>query len=103
MMAPAPVYAVRFDSEVWRWQARRDDWYFVTLPEEFAEPIRDLPRISRGFGSVRVRATIGSTSWETSIFPAEKSQGYSLPVKKSVRVAEGIELGDTVEVAVEVV
>ncbi|MBG6053748.1 hypothetical protein IWX81_000138 [Salinibacterium sp. CAN_S4] len=92
---------VHFSSEVWRWQARRDDWFFVTLPAEFAEPIRDAPRESRGFRSVRVRATIGDTSWETSIFPAERSKGYSLPVKKSVRRAEDIELGDVVDVRVE--
>ncbi|MDJ0335620.1 DUF1905 domain-containing protein [Salinibacterium sp. G-O1] len=94
---------VTFSSEVWRWQARRDDWFFVTLPAEFAEPIREVPRKSRGFRSVPVRATIGATTWTTSIFPAEKLEGYSLPVKKSVRAAEGIELGDVVEVTVELI
>jgi hypothetical protein len=91
---------IEFTSEVWRWQARRDDWYFVTVPEEFAEPIRDVPRETRGFRSVPVRVTIGGTSWKTSIFPAEDGQGYSLPVKKSVRDAEGILPGDVVEVSV---
>ncbi|MGV8895921.1 MAG: DUF1905 domain-containing protein [Rhodoglobus sp.] len=103
MTEHAAANAVHFSSEVWRWQARRDDWLFVTLPADFAPPILDAPRESRGFRSVRVAATIGATSWETSIFPAEKSEGYSLPVKKSVRVAEGIELGDVVDVTVALV
>lgn len=94
---------VAFTAEVWRWQARRDEWYFVTLPAEFAEPIRDIPRETRGFRSVRVRATIGATSWATSIFPAEKSVGYSLPVKKNVRLAEDIQLGDVVDVSLELI
>jgi len=94
---------IRFSSELWRWESRRDDWYFVTVPAEFAEPIADMPRETRGFRSVPVRVTIGGTTWTTSIFPGESGGTYSLPVKRSVRDAEGIAPGDRVEVQVELV
>ena len=97
------MQGIQFVSEVWRWPTRRDDWYFVTLPAEFAEPIREIPREERGFRSVKVRATIGSTSWTTSIFPGQSDGTYSLPVKKSVRDAEGVLPGDVIAVSVELV
>ena len=83
---------IEFESEVIRWDAREDSsWYFITLPEELSSDIKELPRPPRGFGSLRVRARIGLTSWMTSIFPG--SDGYVLPLKKSVRDAEGLGLG----------
>jgi hypothetical protein len=50
----------------------------------------------RGFGSVKVTATIGSSRWQTSLFP-QKTGGWFLPVKKPVRLAEGLDFGDDVE------
>lgn len=79
-------------------------WVFVTLPEPNSEAIRSVPRPpAPGFGSLRVRATIGATTWATSVFPEAKTGCYVLPVKKAVRHAEGIEVGDVVEVTVELV
>ncbi|MDT7569915.1 MAG: hypothetical protein QOE05_89 [Actinomycetota bacterium] len=45
-------------------------------------------------------ATIGDTTWETSLFP--KDGGYLMPVKTVVRKAEQIELGDVVGVTLEI-
>jgi hypothetical protein len=50
----------------------------------------------RGFGSVKVTARIGDSEWQTSLFP-QKSGGWFLPVKKPVRLAEGLDFGDEVE------
>lgn len=50
----------------------------------------------RGFGSVKVTARIGDSEWQTSLFP-QKSGGWFLPVKKPVRLAEGLEFGAAVE------
>lgn len=92
-----------FTTELWEMPTTAAAWVFVTLPAEASEAIGSMPRPPRpGFGSIRVRATIGTTSWATSIFPDSKSGCYVLPVKKSVRVTEGIGLGDTVGVSVEV-
>jgi hypothetical protein len=45
---------------------------------------------------IPVRAQIGATGWKTSLFP--KDGRYIVPVKVSVRIAEGLATGDTVTV-----
>jgi Domain of unknown function (DUF1905) len=94
-----------FEAELWVWDARRaDSWTFVSLPESASAEIRDMvgSPARPGFGSVRVRATIGSSTWATSVFPDGPRGTYSLPVKRSVRRAEGLSEGDVVPVTVEV-
>jgi hypothetical protein len=49
----------------------------------------------RGFGSVKVTARIGGSAWQTSLFP-QKAGGWFLPVKKPIRLAEGIDFGDEI-------
>jgi hypothetical protein len=95
---------VAFESELWRWDARRDQtWTFVSLPAGQSEEIRDRAGgLRRGFGSLRVRATIGSSTWLTSVFPGSQAS-YVLPVKRQVRVAEALDVGDRVAVTVELV
>ncbi len=96
---------VTFEAALWTWDARRaDTWTFVTLPAEASEEIRELTADRRrGFGSVRVRVTIGGSTWRTSIFPDAASGSYVLPVKRAVRTAEAVDAGDTATVTVEVV
>jgi Domain of unknown function (DUF1905) len=55
---------VAFDAELWLWDARHTQaWTFVSLPPSQSEEIRDLAGgLHRGFGSVRVRATIGNST-----------------------------------------
>jgi Domain of unknown function (DUF1905) len=100
----AGVVKVVFDAELWLWDARPNEtWTFVSLPAIQSEEIHDLARgLRRGFGSVRVRASIGSSTWTTSIFPASQA-GYALPVKRPVRVAEGLDIGDVATVTVELI
>jgi hypothetical protein len=95
---------VVFDAELWLWDARRtENWAFVSLPAGESEEIRDLAGgLRRGFGSVRVRVTIGSSTWTTSIFP-DRQAGYVLPVKRPVRVAEALDVGDTATVTLELI
>jgi Domain of unknown function (DUF1905) len=101
---------VTFDAELWIWEARRaDSWTFVSLPEEVSEEIRDVAdglagdRPRRGFGSVRVRVTIGGSTWKTSIFPDAGKGCYVLPVKRAVREAEGLEEGDVATLTVQLI
>ncbi len=95
---------VKFDAELWIWDARRaESWTFVSLPAEASEEIRELadgPR--RGFGSVRVRVTVGGSTWKTSIFP-DSARGYVLPIKRAVRTAEDLNAGDVATVTVELI
>jgi hypothetical protein len=70
-------------------------WFFLTVDPELSDEIRERT-VRAGFGSVRVRATIGATTWETSVFPDAASGCFVLPVKAAVRRAEDIEDGTTV-------
>lgn len=94
-----------FDAELYRWAARKELWTFVDLPEDAADMIREVVGDQTGgWGSVRVNARIGDSEFRTSIFPGGESGTYLLPVKKAVREAERLELGDLVEgVEVELV
>ncbi len=93
---------MEFDAEVFRWEARTQDWYFAAVPAEPSADIREIPRMSRGFGSVRVRATIGGSTWQTSIFPDASRVGYVLPLKQAIRRAESIGSDGVVRVSLEV-
>ena len=93
---------------LWRWQSATAPaaWFFVTISGDAADGIR-LAAISgqwldgrKGFGSAKVRATIGNTSWSTSVFPHRESGGWLLPVKAAVRRAEALAEGDAVTVTI---
>ena len=95
----------------WMWTTDKApaSWHFLTLDGEVAEAIHGLALMrrleggrKRGWGSMKVRATVGDTSWETSIFPAKEMGGWLLPVKAAVRKAEGLVAGDMVRVVVAV-
>ena len=91
-----------FEAELWQWQARTDGWTFVSLPPGTFEEIRELAGVQpRGFGSVRVSVRLGGSRWSTSIFPDTKSGTFVLPIKKAVKVAEGIDHGDVVTVELD--
>ena len=91
------------EAEVWLYTGAKTAWHFVSLPAELSEGIRSLrgPRAA-GWGSLRVTATIGETTWRTSIFPDTKSGAFILPLKAEVRQRENIGAGDRVAVAVEI-
>lgn len=96
-MDPDPEL-VEFTAELFTWKGD-GSWHFVRLPVEAAEDLRDLiTGPPRGFGSIRVSVRLGSSVWATSVFPDKANGSFVLPVKKSVRAAEGIEDGDVVRV-----
>ena len=80
---------------------------FLRIPPEAAEAIvaHEFERRlemgkRRGFGSVKVTVTLGDSTWQTSLFP-NKDGSWFLPVKKPVRVAEGLVEGEEVAVELE--
>ncbi len=90
------ILEYQFDGEVWIWSGNKTDWFFVTLPKEVSDHARYFTtHIQRGFKSLKVSAQIGDSQWKTSMFPSKQHQSYLLPVKKSVRDAEKIEVGKT--------
>jgi hypothetical protein len=87
---------------LWLWSGGQGSWHFLTVPEEQAVEIRTHSLLARGgFGSVKVEAAIGEVRWRTSVFP-QKSGGYILPVKASVRRDAGISAGDEVRFELEI-
>lgn len=87
-----------FAGELYEWDARTaDSWVFVALPEDVADAVLEAgEHVTRGFGSLRVEARIGSTVWRTSIFPSAST--FVLPLKRQVRRAQGLEVGATATV-----
>lgn len=55
---------------------------------------------SRGFGSIKVTARIGETSWKTSVFPQNKQSEWILLVSKKVMKLEGLAADDQLTVEV---
>lgn len=92
-----------FTAPLWQWEARSDSWWFVSVPEDLSDDLAALPLPPRGFGSIRVRVTVGSTTWSTSVFPSDREKCYVLPVKKAVRTKEGLAPDEPVSVALETV
>ncbi len=87
----------RFEAELWLWEGNAA-WHFITLPPDVSHEVKERtegPR--RGFGSVRVRVTCGSSTWSTSVFPDKQRAAYVLPVKKEVRRAEQLSAGDVAD------
>jgi hypothetical protein len=80
----------RTRAKLWRWAAGKASWYFMTIPAAISREIRLVDAGPRrvGFGSLRVEATIGGSTFQTSIFPSTGLKCYLLPVKASVRKAE---------------
>lgn len=92
-----------FTAPLWVWEGDAP-WHFVTVPEEISDDIEARTAHRRsGFGSVRVEITVGATSWATSLFPDTRSGAYVLPVKKQVRVREGLSSGDRATVRLALV
>jgi hypothetical protein len=86
----------RFVGELILWRGP-SPYHFVTLPPDVAAQIRSVAAlVTYGWGAIPVRATIGGSTFETSLFP--RDGGYVLPVRDRVRLTEQLVLGDAVDV-----
>ena len=92
---------INVKAPLWIWTGASGSWHFITVPEELSGEIRAHAMAAlRGFGSVKVEASIHDVSWRTSVFPM-KNGGYLLPIKKAVRSKAGIAVDDEVTVTLE--
>lgn len=98
---------LRHTGALWLWKSgdSAGGWHFLTIDGEAGEAIaahEAMRRLElggrRGFGSVKVEATIGQTRWATSVFPSKSRDGYLLPVKASVRRKEALAAGEEANV-----
>src|SRR3989344_9442626 len=96
----ATTYQIR--SRVVRYPGM-DAWYFAYVDKKQSAVIKEThAKKKRGFGSVKVVATLGKTKWSSSIFPDKQSGTYLLPLKAQVRRAEGVDDGDTVSFTLDI-
>ncbi|WP_425147051.1 DUF1905 domain-containing protein [Deinococcus sp.] len=91
---------LEFSGEVWHWHGPAPH-HFVTVPPEGCLDLKAASKlVTYGWGMIPVRVQLGATVWKTSLFP--KDDGYIVPIRASVRKAEGIEEGDTVSLQLEI-
>jgi hypothetical protein len=90
----------------WVFEGRVIEWrgpapfFYVPMPPDDAEELKDFARSLIYWGQVPVTATIGSSTFTTALFPRDGT--YLVPLKVVVRWAERIELGDVVQVTLRV-
>jgi Domain of unknown function (DUF1905) len=91
---------LEFSGEMWFWRGP-SPWHFVTVPEEQCGALGAASAlVTYGWGMIPVAARIGRTEWTTSLWP--KDGRYIVPVKALVRKAEGLDVGDLVQIRLAV-
>lgn len=90
---------VTIKGEVWRYPGPAG-WHFVNMNRRDSARIRELPWVKTvAWGYVRIKATVGKTSWNTTLFPA-KGGIYMVALKAAVRKIENIQPGDIVRIKI---
>lgn len=96
-MAGKPIL---FNAAIIEWRGPAP-FLFAAIPDDLVAEIRYAALSeSYGWGVVPVVATIGTTEFATSLFP--RDGGYLLPVKVAVQRAEGVGLGDRIDVSMRI-
>lgn len=92
-----------FRAKVWVYASERGTWYLIDVPKKHSKHIKDTaPKTTRrGWGSVRVKAAIGTTQWQTSIFPSKEGH-YVMLLKAEVRAKEHIREGSMVQLTLTI-
>ena len=101
-------YEFRQRAQLFRWvTASGANLYFVRFTDDVADAIGAIALMRRleggrrrGWGSLRVYASIDATSWRTSIFPGDHDT-WLLPIKREVRDVEGLAEGDELDVEIK--
>jgi len=93
--------AFTITGKIWRYQHPQkpeSGWYFVNVEKTLAAKIKKAAagRAKVGFHFIPVKAKLGKTEWQTTLFP-QKEGYYLLCIKASVRRAEGVDEGDVIK------
>jgi hypothetical protein len=89
--------------KVWIWPGESANWFFVYVDTPGIQKIREETKGKRGFGAVRVRATLRGSTWESSMFWSKKDKCYIFPLKAQVRKKEDVLDGDEVKITFELI
>jgi hypothetical protein len=83
---------IQFTGKIIYWRGPAP-FYFVTVPDDQSQVIKSISKIvTYGWGVIPTNVTIGKTLFYTALFP--KDGHYLVPIKKSVRDAEDLEIDD---------
>jgi hypothetical protein len=95
------TYTFSMRSKVWA-DKQVAGWHFVTLPvKQSAQIRRALGPSPKPSGGIAVVATIGRTSWKTSLYIPPKSRQYVMALKADVRKKEGVVAGKLIDYSVK--
>ena len=87
---------VDFTGDIFEWRGPAP-YYYVAVPDDDSADIKEAaPILTYGWGVIPARVVVGDTEWTTSLFP--KDGRYLVPLKDVVRRAEGLDVGDVVDV-----
>jgi hypothetical protein len=84
-------------NNVWIWPIGNAPWHFIYIDGKVKDDIKKVAT-PHHMGMIRIEATIGGTSWETSLLPHKREDCFLLAIKKSIRQKEGVYAGDTIDV-----
>ena len=89
-----------FVGEVFEWRGPAP-FYFVRVPDPEALLISEIASmVTYGWGVIPATVSVGATTVTTSLFP--KDGGYLVPIKNALRIPEEIEMGDQVEITLDI-
>jgi hypothetical protein len=92
---------LEFDGQAIWWRGPAP-FVFVPVPSDLSAEIKAISTaVTYGWGCIPALVRIGDTEYSTSLFP--KDGIYLVPVKVIVQKAENVQVGDNVNVSLEVV
>jgi len=87
---------VDFTGDVFEWRGPAPYYYVAVPDDDSADILEASPILTYGWGVISARVVVGHTEWTTSLFP--KDGRYLVPLKDVVRRAEGLDVGDVIDV-----
>lgn len=84
------IYSIKKEVQIFPVE---NPWVFVSVPKKYSEELKHLA--DRGL--VAITATVGNSSWPTSLMPMGDGSQF-IPLPKKIRRAEGIVLGEKITV-----
>jgi hypothetical protein len=91
---------LEFSGEMIEWRGPAP-FYFVRVPAAESAQIREVASmVTYGWGVIPAEISTGATTWSTSLIPKDGS--FLVPVKNVARLDAGLELGQLVELTVEI-
>ena len=91
---------VTFTATLFEWRGPAP-YYWLALPPDAVDDVQaEAAATTYGWGAIPVRVRVGGSEWETSLLP--RDGGYVMPVRKAVRLGEGLTEGGSVTVGLTV-